>query len=108
MMSGEFEGGHPQSYILSRYIRRSIHDLFLDVLRRQPKELGYIFSTKEDIKEFCRRMIKYWETEEEYEICSEIQDLCKKYTQKWGRRKKNESETEKESAELAQIFKYSK
>lgn len=106
MVNKEFEEGHPQHYILSRYIRRSVHDIFLDVLRRQPKELGYIFNTKEDIEEFCKRMIKYWESEEEYEVCSEIQGLCKKYVQKWKRTKK--STDENVTMELTQIFKYSK
>lgn len=106
MRSNGFEDGHPQHQILSRYIRRSVHDIFLDVLRRQPKELSYIFNAKEDIEEFCRRMIKYWESEEEYEICSEIQGLCKKYIQKWKRTKK--SVNEDVNIELTQIFKYSK
>jgi hypothetical protein len=66
---------HPQSSILKHQIERSVHDLFLEALRSQSHEFICLFSTESQIDDFCNRMCRYWESGENYEICSEIVQL---------------------------------
>jgi hypothetical protein len=43
----------------------------------------FIFDNKDQIEKFTRKMIAYWEKEENYEICAEIVKLKKKMITKW-------------------------
>lgn len=95
-------GKHPQFPILKMHIDRAVQDLFLDALRMQPIELRYIFTEESQIDSFCQRMIKYWEESENYEICSEIQELCKKFKQSW---EEDQCDPDERSAKLMEIFK---
>jgi len=83
--SGKREEPHPQFHIIRKHIDRAVQDLILDILRKQPEELNYIFKDEEQIESFYQRMIKYWEFNEDYEICSEIQVLGKKLKSSWTR-----------------------
>ncbi len=97
-----YEEPHPQYNILRKHITRSIQDMFLSALRKQPKELSYIFNSDKEIDDMCSRMLKYWEREEEYEICSEIVGLSKSFKKSWKRRKPGVTE---EKLKLMDIFK---
>lgn len=66
---------HPQSLVIKNQIERSVNDLFLEALRSQTQEFVYLFSTEKQVIDFCDRMCKYWEGEENYEICAEIVQL---------------------------------
>jgi len=74
---------HPQFDLLKKHIDRAVQDLFLNSLRTQQEDFLYIFDNKEQIESFTKRMIKYWEEEENYEICAEIIKLKKKMITKW-------------------------
>ena len=74
---------HPQSRILKSHIERAVQDLFLDSLRSQHEDFLFIFDDKDQIEKFSQKMIRYWEKEEEYEICSEIIKLKKKMISRW-------------------------
>ena len=74
---------HPQYAILKCHVERAVQDLFLNALRLQSQDFVYIFDTEEKIDDFCSRMISYWESEEDYEICGEIVSLKKKLKKKW-------------------------
>jgi hypothetical protein len=76
---------YPQFDILKRHIDRAVQDLFLNSLRTQHKDFFYIFDNMDQIESFTKRMLKYWEKEENYEICSEILKLKKKMITKWKR-----------------------
>lgn len=77
------QGRHPQFEIIKGHVDRAVQDLFLNSLRSQNQDFLYIFENKEQIEKFCQRMIRYWEKEENYEICSEIMKLKKKTISKW-------------------------
>jgi hypothetical protein len=86
---------HPQFEVLKKHIDRAVQDLFLNSLRVQNEDFLYIFDSKDQIEKFSERMIKYWEAEEKYEICSEILKLKKKMITKWKKamaKEKNEGE----------------
>jgi hypothetical protein len=51
---------------------------------------------------FTQRMIKYWEQHENYEICSEIQKLGRKFKDRWN---ENPEDREFEPSKIADIFK---
>jgi hypothetical protein len=74
---------HPQHAILKKAIDRAVHDIFLQALREQHNEFLSIFESEDKIEDFVSRTLKYWETEEIYEICAEIQKLKKQVIQKW-------------------------
>jgi hypothetical protein len=74
---------YPQFDILKKHIDRAVQDLFLSSLRRQDRDFMFIFDSKDQIEKFTRKMISYWEKEENYEICSEIVKLKKKMSTKW-------------------------
>jgi len=96
------EGPHPQFNILRKHIDRAVQDLFLSALRNPPAELNYVFRTEEQIDSFTQRMIKYWESNEDYEICAEIQKLGKNFKKDW----KEKSNTEDfEPKKIIDIFK---
>lgn len=88
---------HPQFEVLKNHIDRAVQDLFLNSLRTQHEDFLYIFDSKDQIEKFVDKMIKYWEKEENYEICSEIIKLKKKMINKWKRAMSEES---KEGEEL--------
>lgn len=95
-------GPHPQFHIIKKHIDRAVQDLFLSVLRQQPDELKYIFNDTDQIESFCQRMIKYWESNEDYEICSEIQTLSKKFRSSWT---KSDIDMESRASKLMEMFK---
>lgn len=80
---------HPQFSVLKNHIDRAVQDLFLVALRTQGEEFIYIFDCEQKIDEFASRMIKYWEVEENYEICAEILVLAKELKSKWRSIPKN-------------------
>lgn len=74
---------HPQYGILKKHIDRAVQDLFLDSLRSQNRDFLFIFDREEQIEKFAQKMIRYWESEENYEICAEVVKLKKKTISKW-------------------------
>ena len=80
---------HPQFSVLKSHIDRAVQDLFLVALRTQGEEFIYIFDSEKKIDDFGSRMIKYWEKEENYEVCAEILVLCKELKTKWRKITKN-------------------
>lgn len=74
---------HPQGNILKSHIERAVQDIFYSALKSQSEDLLYIFYSKDQIDELIKRMVKYWESEEEYEKCSEIMSLGDKFKEKW-------------------------
>jgi Txe/YoeB family toxin of Txe-Axe toxin-antitoxin module len=84
-------GSHPQFEVLKKHIDRAVQDLFLNSLRDQHEDFLYIFENKDQIEKFTEKMIRYWEKEENYEICSEIIKLKKKMISKWKRAMSQES-----------------
>jgi len=95
-------GPHPQFRILKKHIDRAVQDLFLKALRSRPRELSFVFKDEDQIDYFSQRMIKYWETYEHYEVCSEIQRLSKKFKEDW---KSNLSDENYKPSNLSEIFK---
>ncbi len=75
---------HPQFTVLKTHIDRAVQDLFLDSLREQNEEFLHIFSSREKIDEFTDRMLRYWEEEENYEICVQILQLKSELVSKWN------------------------
>jgi hypothetical protein len=73
-------------------------------LRSQSRDFLFILDQEEQIEKFAKRMIKYWEKEENYEICAEIVKLKKKMTTKW---KKVMSEDTNEGEEIKEWLKSS-
>lgn len=90
---------HPQFEILKKHIDRAVQDLFLSSLRTQNRDFLFIFDNEDQISKFSQRMIKYWEEEENYEICSEIVRLKKKMTNKWRKIMAEENENGEEIKE---------
>ena len=80
---------HPQFSVLKSHIDRAVQDLFLVALRTQGEEFIYIFDSEKKIDDFGSRMIKYWEKEENYEVCAEILVLGKELKAKWRNIPKN-------------------
>lgn len=82
---GDFNNqlNHPQFEVLKKHIDRAVQDLFLNSLRSQTRDFLFIFDRVDQIEKFAQRMIKYWEKEENYEVCAEIIKLKKKMTSKW-------------------------
>ena len=80
---------HPQFSVLKTHIDRAVQDLFLVALRTQGEEFIYIFDSEQKIDDFASRMIKYWEVEENYEVCAEILVLAKELKSKWRSIPKN-------------------
>src|SRR5210317_832119 len=76
---------HPQYAILKCHVERAVQDLFLNALRLQSEDFVYIFDSEERIDDFCFRMVSYWESEENYEICGEIVSLKKSLKSKWNK-----------------------
>jgi hypothetical protein len=74
---------HPQYEILETHVKRCVNDIFLDLIRRQPTELLYIFGGTDDIDAFKKRSLEYWEGEEKYEICNELLILFDAFEKKW-------------------------
>jgi len=74
---------HPQFNVLKSHIDRAVQDLFIESLKEQNEEFLHIFSDEEKINEFINRMLRYWETQENYEICAEIVSLKKEVISKW-------------------------
>ena len=71
----------------------------------QARELTTLQSILQDqIEKFAQRMIKYWEKEENYEICAEIIKLKKKMISKW---KKVMAEETNEGEEIKEWLKSS-
>ena len=97
-----YEQPHPQSKILRKHITRAVQDMFLIALRKQVKEFSYIFNSAEEIDDMCSKMIRYWESEEEYEVCAEILKLTKDFKRGWKRRKPGVTD---EKLKLMEIFK---
>lgn len=77
------EGSHPQFEVLKKHIDRAVQDLFLTSLRSQDRDFLFIFDKEDQIEKFSQKMIKYWESEENYEVCAEIVKLKKKMVSKW-------------------------
>lgn len=75
---------HPQFSVLESHVQRAVQDLFLTALRAQTEDFICIFNSEDQIDEFCLRMISFWEGLEKYEICSEIQKLCKQLKSTWS------------------------
>lgn len=82
---------HPQFDILKNHIDRAVQDLFLNSLRAQHKDFLFIFDNEDQIEKFTQKMIKYWEKEENYEVCSEILKLKKKMKTRWKKVMKEEN-----------------
>jgi len=95
---------HPQFEVLKKHIDRAVQDLFLNSLRSQNRDFLFIFDQEDQIEKFSQRMIKYWEKEENYEVCSEIIKLKKKMIRKW---KKVMSEDTSEGEEIKEWLKSS-
>jgi len=74
---------HPQYAILKKNIDRAVHDIFLQALRDQQVEFLSIFESEARIEDFVNRTLKYWELEENYEVCAEIQKLKIQVIEKW-------------------------
>lgn len=91
-MTGEYnfeiENGsaHPQFFIIKKHIERAVQDTFLIALRGQNDEILYIFNKIEQIPEFRKKIILYWEEMEEYEICNEIIDLTRDLEERWKKK----------------------
>lgn len=79
------KGNHPQFEILKKHIDRSVQDLFLNSLRAQNRDFLFIFDSQDQIDKFVQKMIRYWESQEDYETCAEIMKLKKKLISKWKR-----------------------
>ena len=77
---------HPQFEIIKRHIERAVQDLFLDSLRNRNNDLVHIFSNEEQIDVFIKRVLKYWEDLEDYEVCKEVVELTKDFKEKWKNR----------------------
>ena len=90
---------HPQFSVLKSHIDRAVQDLFLVALRTQGKEFLHVFDSEKKIDLFTSRMLKYWEAEECYEICSEILALSKELKSKWRSLPKKKADREKEIRE---------
>ena len=74
---------HPQYDILKKHIERSIQDIFLDSLKNKSDKLVLAFENVEQINSFGDRILKYWETLEDYQKCKDIVDLIKKLKDDW-------------------------
>jgi hypothetical protein len=90
-IGGQEPQKHPQHKILKKHIERSVQDLFLEALRKQPIELLYVFETEEQIDGFIDRMLSYWEGFEKYETCQDVVMLGKELKNKWNDRDQFES-----------------
>lgn len=75
---------HPQFNVLKTHIDRAVQDLFFESLTEQNEEFLHIFSDEKKIEEFVGRMLKYWEKEENYELCSQIMILKSQLISKWN------------------------
>jgi len=95
---------HPQFDVLKKHIDRAVQDLFLNSLRAQHKDFLFIFDSKDQIEKFAEKMVKYWEKEENYEVCAEIIKLKKKMITKW---KKAMAEESNEGEEMKEWLKSS-
>jgi|688.fasta_scaffold878126_2 hypothetical protein len=82
---------HHQFNVLKDHIDRAVQDIFLDSLREQNEEFLHIFSSTEKIDEFIDRMLRYWEGEENYEICGQILQLKSDLVSKWNSLKKKKT-----------------
>jgi len=82
---------YPQFEVLKKHIDRAVQDLFLNSLRTQHEDFLYIFDNKDQIEKFVQKMIKYWEKEEDYEVCAEILKLKKKMISRWKKAMARES-----------------
>jgi hypothetical protein len=96
------EGPHPQFSILRKHIDRAVQDLFLSALRNPSEELNYVFRTEDQIDSFTQRMIQYWESHEDYEICAEIQKLGRNFKREW---KEKSTPDDFEPKKIIDIFK---
>jgi hypothetical protein len=103
---GDFNNqlNHPQFEVLKKHIDRAVQDLFLNSLRSQTRDFLFIFDRVDQIEKFAQRMIKYWEKEENYEVCAEIIKLKKKMISKW---KKVMAEETNEGEEIKEWLKSS-
>jgi hypothetical protein len=95
---------HPQFEVLKKHIDRAVQDLFLNSLRSQNRDFMFIFDKEDQIEKFAQKMIRYWESEENYEICAEIVKLKKKTISKW---KKVMAEDTSEGEEIKEWLKSS-
>ena len=73
-------------------------------ISHQNRDFLFIFDRVDQIEKFAQRMIKYWEKEENYEVCAEIIKLKKKMISKW---KKIMAEDTNEGEEIKEWLKSS-
>jgi hypothetical protein len=85
---GGLGDSHPQFKVIKKHIERSVQDLFLETLRNQSDELVHVFNDNDQIEKFKKRMLTYWETFEEYEICQEVSERMVGFKEKWENRDK--------------------
>jgi hypothetical protein len=74
---------HPQFALIKRHIERAVQDLFLDSLRNNNDQLVYLFTEENQIDGFIERILKYWESLEDYETCKEVVSLSGEFKNKW-------------------------
>lgn len=74
---------HPQASLLKEHVERAVQDIFFASLKEQTQDLFYLFPSEDQIDGFISRMVKYWESQEEYERCSEILELGESFKMEW-------------------------
>ena len=79
-------GKHPQFEIIKKHIERAVQDLFIDSLRSKTNDLLYVFNDEAQIESFTERILNYWESLEDYEICKEVLELSKEFKERWKNR----------------------
>jgi hypothetical protein len=84
---------HPQYDIIKKHIERAVQDLFLESLRSQSLELVYIFTDEQQIDLFIKRILTYWESLENYEVCQEVMNLSNDLKERWRNRDVEETST---------------
>lgn len=82
---------HPQFDLIKLHIERAVQDLFLSSLRSRNDDILHVFHDENQIDVFLKRIIKYWESLEKYEVCKEIVDLSSDLKERWASR---EAETD--------------
>lgn len=80
---------HPQNKLLISHIERATNDIFYLSLKNEESDLFFFIRDKEQLDKFLNKMIKYWESKEEFEKCSEIIKIGEILKIKWDKEKNN-------------------
>jgi hypothetical protein len=93
---------HPQFDILKSHVERCIVDMFYLVLRDKPHQIFHVFENENQIDQFSKRVLSYWEKFEDFEMCQDVLRLTNEFKSEW----KNKITEEKEpgSSRITDIF----